>query len=39
VPLISGWLDDMIDIFAYFNNNVGGYAPRDEQALPALLDG
>jgi uncharacterized protein YecE (DUF72 family) len=39
VPLIQGWLDDGIDVFAYFNNDVGGHAVRDAQALLVQLDG
>ena len=33
VPLIEAWLEGGIDVFAYFNNDVGGYAVQDAQAL------
>lgn len=36
VPLIQGWLDGGIDVFAYFNNDIGGHAVRDAQALRHL---
>ena len=39
VPPVAGWLDDGVDVFAYFNNDVGGHAVRDARALLALLDG
>jgi uncharacterized protein YecE (DUF72 family) len=38
VPLIADWLDRGIDVFAYFNNDVGGYAVRDGQELLGWLD-
>jgi uncharacterized protein YecE (DUF72 family) len=37
-PLIEAWLDEGIDVFAYFNNDVGGHAVRDAQALLGWLD-
>ena len=39
VPLVEGWLDESIDVFAYFNNDVGGCAVGDAQELLALLNG
>ena len=37
VPLIQGWLDDGIDVFAYFNNDVGGHAAGDAGKLLEVL--
>jgi uncharacterized protein YecE (DUF72 family) len=37
-PLVRRWLDGGIDVFVYFNNDVGGHAVRDAQALRALID-
>jgi uncharacterized protein YecE (DUF72 family) len=39
VPHIRRWLDDGIDVFAYFNNDFGGHAVRDARALVALMVG
>lgn len=38
-PLVRRWVDDGIDVFAYFNNDVGGHAVRDALALLALVGG
>ncbi|MEJ2722428.1 MAG: DUF72 domain-containing protein [bacterium] len=38
-PRIGAWLDDGIDVFAYFNNDAGGHAARDARALLDLLGG
>lgn len=35
---INRWRDDGIDVFAYFNNDVGGHAVRDARALLALTN-
>jgi uncharacterized protein YecE (DUF72 family) len=37
LPLVQRWLGDGIEVFAYFNNDVGGHAVRDTQALLAQL--
>jgi uncharacterized protein YecE (DUF72 family) len=38
----SEWLDDCrrhaTDVFAYFNNDIGGQAPRDALALRGMLE-
>jgi uncharacterized protein YecE (DUF72 family) len=38
----AGWLDEQrragIDVYAYFNNDVGGHAPRDAVTLRSLLE-
>jgi uncharacterized protein YecE (DUF72 family) len=38
----ADWLHDQrtaaVDVFAYFNNDVGGHAPRDARTLRTLLD-
>jgi uncharacterized protein YecE (DUF72 family) len=36
-PRVTGWLDEGLDVFAYFNNDSGGHAHRDAQALRGLL--
>ena len=38
-PLVRRWLRDGIDVYAYFNNDIGGHAVRDAQALRALSEG
>lgn len=38
VPLIRGWLDDGLDVFAYFNNDAEGHATRDGRSLRELID-
>jgi uncharacterized protein YecE (DUF72 family) len=39
----ADWLNaqraDGCDVYAYFNNDVGGHAPRDAAALKRLLEG
>jgi uncharacterized protein YecE (DUF72 family) len=30
---VTGWLTDGLDVYAYFNNDIGGHAPRDAAAL------
>jgi uncharacterized protein YecE (DUF72 family) len=38
-PLIRQWLDDGLDVFAYFNNDEGGHAVRDARILVDLVGG
>lgn len=38
-PQVRRWIDDGMDVFAYFNNDIGGHAVRDAQALRALVEG
>jgi uncharacterized protein YecE (DUF72 family) len=39
----AAWLNEQrdggCDVYAYFNNDVGGHAPRDAAALKRLLEG
>jgi uncharacterized protein YecE (DUF72 family) len=39
----ADWLREImagrVDVYAYFNNDVGGHAPRDAVALRAMLGG
>jgi uncharacterized protein YecE (DUF72 family) len=39
VPLVRRWIDDGLDVFAYFNNDIGGHAVRDARALLELVEG
>lgn len=34
---IDGWRSDRLDVFVYFNNDIGGYAVRNALALRELL--
>jgi uncharacterized protein YecE (DUF72 family) len=36
-PHMTRWLASGLDVFAYFNNDAGGHAVRDTQALLALI--
>lgn len=36
---LAGQAGDGVDVYAYFNNDVGGHAPRDALTLRRLLDG
>ena len=34
-----GWLDDGLDVFAYFDNDIKGFAPYDAMRLISRLSG
>jgi len=36
--LVGGWLEEGHDVYAYFNNDLGGAAVRNGQALAKLVE-
>jgi len=36
---LAAWLDDGVDVYAYFNNDYEGHAVRDATTLRELLGG